>query len=50
MKIALYIVCWFAVIFGLIGTLTSTNLNDAIVGSIFYIPALFSLVYLTTHK
>lgn len=50
MKIALYIVCWFAVIVGLIVMLESTNLNDAIVAGILYVPALVSLVYLATHK
>lgn len=50
MKIALYIVCWFAVIFGGLPILMSTHLNDAIVGGILYIPALFSLIYLATHK
>lgn len=50
MKIALYILCWFAVIIGGIGTLLSTNLNDALIGGILYIPALLSLVYLATHK
>lgn len=50
MKIALYIVCWFAVIIGGIGTTFSTHLNEALVGGILYIPALLSLVYLTTHK
>jgi hypothetical protein len=50
MRTALYILCWFAVIIGATGTLMTTNLNDAIVGGILYIPALFSLIYLTTHK
>lgn len=50
MKIALYIICWLAVVIGGIGTLMSMNLNDAIVGGILYIPALLSLVYLATHK
>lgn len=50
MKIALYIICWLAVIFGGLGTLMATHLNDAIVGGVLYIPALLSLVYLVTHK
>ena len=50
MKIALYIVCWLAVFIGGLGTMFSTNINDAIVGGIIYIPALLSLTYLATHK
>lgn len=50
MKIALYIICWFTVILGGLQIVMSTHLNDAIVGGILYIPALFSLVYLATHK
>lgn len=50
MRIALCVLCWFTLVIGVIGTVMATHLNDAIVGGILYIPALFSLVYLTTHK
>jgi len=50
MKIALYIVCWFAIIVGIIGALISANLGDAIIGVILFTSALLSLVYLATHK
>ena len=50
MKIALCIFCCFAIIIGVIGILDTRYINDAITGGMLYIPALFSLVYLTTHK
>lgn len=50
MKIALYILCWFTVLLGVVGIIGSHNVDDAIVGGILYIPALFSLVCLATHK
>ena len=37
-------------IIGIIGTFSSHVMTEAVVGGILYIPALLSLVYLTTHK
>lgn len=50
MKIALYIVCWFMLIIGIIGIFNAHLMNDAVVGGILYVPALLSLTYLATHK
>ena len=50
MRVALYIVCWLLGLIGGFEILDARYMNDAIVGGILFIPALFSLVYLTTHK
>ena len=50
MRIALCLFCCFAIIIGVFGILTAEYRNDLWVGGILYIPALFSLVYLVTHK